>query len=71
MNTRPRPGDCFRIGANGWRVVRLSRTRAWCEPLQKGRTARWLYLEVLESPALAIPITGDTNGQYSESPRGA
>lgn len=44
-------GDVYRIGANRWRVVRLSRTRAWCEPLQKGTHARWLYLEVLRSPA--------------------
>jgi hypothetical protein len=45
-------GDVYRIGANGWRVVRLSSTRAWCEPVAKnGPHARWLYLEVLTSAA--------------------
>jgi hypothetical protein len=55
-------GDVYRIGANGWRVVRLSRTRAWCEPLQKRTHARWLYLEVLRSPAATLE-TGGNDGQ--------
>lgn len=56
-------GDVYRIGANGWRVVRLSASRAWCEPLQRGTHARWLYLEVLRSPAATLETGGNDGPQ--------
>jgi hypothetical protein len=52
-------GNVYRIAAHRWRVVRLSRTRAWCEPLQRGISARWLYLEVLNSPAATLDNGGN------------